>query len=160
MVDRIITFVEQRVIVPLLAFLLAFITLAVFSQVLLRYIFNTTFLWSEELSLYAFIWCVFLGAAVGVQRHIHLGFDLPLLPARLEMVQKLLVNLAILVVALLLLIEGGNFAKLSILTFSPALGISLLIPTIIIPVTGALMTVCVLRDLSRDLRKIFQHWGD
>lgn len=160
MVDRIITLVEQRVIVPLLAFLLAFITLAVFSQVVLRYVFNTTFLWSEELSLYAFIWCVFLGAAVGVQRRIHLGFDLPLLPARLEMVQKLLVDLAILAVALLLLIEGGYFARLSILTFSPALGISLFIPTIIIPVTGALMTVYALRDLSRDLRKIFQHWGD
>ena len=59
MIDRIINLVEQRVIVPLLAFFLAFITLGVFTQVVLRYVFSTTFLWSEELSLYAFIWCVF-----------------------------------------------------------------------------------------------------
>ena len=161
MIDRIITFVEQRVIVPLLAFLLAFITIGVFTQVVLRYVFHTTFLWGEELSLFAFIWCVFLGAAVGVQRHIHLGFDLPdILPARFLMLQKLIINLTILAVALLLLIEGGYFAKLSLRTFSPALGITLFIPTIIIPVTGALMTICVLRDISRDLRHIFHHWGD
>jgi TRAP-type C4-dicarboxylate transport system permease small subunit len=157
MIDRIINLVEQRVIIPLLAFLLAFITIGVFTQVLLRYIFNTTFLWSEELSLYAFIWCVFLGAVVGVQRHIHLGFDIlpEVLPPRIAAVQKLVVNLTILSVALLLFVEGANFAKLSVRTLSPALGISLLIPTIIIPISGALMIVCVLRDLSRDLRLIF-----
>ena len=162
MIDRVINLVEQRVIVPLLAFLLAFITIGVFTQVVLRYAFSTTFLWSEELSLYAFIWCVFLGAVVGVQRHIHLGFELlpERLPPRLAAIQKLVVDLAILAVALLLLVEGINFAKLSARTLSPALGISLLIPTIVIPVSGALMLVCVLRDLARDLLQIFPRRSD
>jgi TRAP-type transport system small permease protein len=162
MIDRIINLVEQRVIVPLLAFFLAFITLGVFTQVLLRYAFNTTFLWSEELSLYAFIWCVFLGAAVGVQRHIHLGFEMlpEKMPPRLAAVQKLIVDLTILAVALLLLVEGINFAKLSVRTLSPALGISLLIPTIVIPISGTLMIVCVLRDLCRDVRLIFPRRSD
>ena len=66
---------EQRVIIPLLAFLLAFITIGVFIQVVMRYVFSMSFLWGEELSLFAFIWSVFLGAAVGVRRRIHLGFD-------------------------------------------------------------------------------------
>ena len=52
----------ERWLEPLLAALLAFITLGVFIQVVLRYLFATSFLWGEELSLFAFIWCVFLGS--------------------------------------------------------------------------------------------------
>ena len=51
----------ERLLMPLLAALLAFITIGVFIQVVLRYLFATSFLWGEELSLFAFIWCVFLG---------------------------------------------------------------------------------------------------
>ena len=54
----------ERVLLILLAGLLAFITLGVFIQVVLRYVFATSFLWGEELSLFAFIWCVFIGAAI------------------------------------------------------------------------------------------------
>lgn len=144
-------------IVPLLAFLLAFITIGVFIQVVMRYVFSTSFLWGEELSLFAFIWTVFLGAAVGVRRHIHLGFDfLPdMLTGRWAVAQRLVINLSILIVALLLLVEGWNFSVLSIQRLSPALGISLFVPTLMIPISGALMTIVVLRDLARDVRQLF-----
>ena len=82
------------------------------------------------------------------------------MPPRLAAVQKLIVDLTILAVALLLLVEGINFTKLSVRTLSPALGISLLIPTIVIPISGALMIVCVLRDLCRDVRQIFPRRSD
>jgi TRAP-type transport system small permease protein len=60
---------------PVLAALLAFITAGVFLQVVLRYAFSTSFLWAEELSLFAFIWCIYLGAAIGVWRRNHFAFD-------------------------------------------------------------------------------------
>ena len=64
-VDHLLARLEQWLL-PLLGALLAFITLGVFIQVVLRYVFATSFLWGEELSLFAFIWCVFLGAAICV----------------------------------------------------------------------------------------------
>ena len=156
LLDRILEQFEQRVIIPLLAFLLAFITIGVFIQVVMRYVFSMSFLWGEELSLFAFIWSVFLGAAVGVRRRIHLGFDfLPdLLTGRLADAQRVVIDLSILIVGLLLLIEGWRFSELSIRRLSPALGISLFVPTLVIPLSGALMLLVVLRDLARDLRKL------
>jgi TRAP-type transport system small permease protein len=154
-VDRTLVAIEQRVIIPLLAFLLAFITVGVFVQVVMRYGFSMSFLWGEELSLFAFIWSVFLGAAVGVRRKIHLGFDfLPeLLTGRWAIAQRLTVNLSILAVAVLLLVEGWTFSLLSVRRLSPALGISLFVPTLVIPISGGLMVLIVLRDLARDVRQ-------
>ena len=153
--DRILEEIEQRVIIPLLAFLLAFITIGVFVQVVMRYVFSMSFLWGEELSLFAFIWSVFLGAAVGVRRRIHLGFDfLPeLLTGRWADAQRLLIDLSILIVAVLLVVEGWTFSQLSVKRLSPALGISLFVPTLVIPISGGLMVLIVLRDLVRDVRQ-------
>lgn len=155
-VDRTLEAIEQWIIIPLLACLLAFITVGVFIQVVMRYVFATSFLWGEELSLFAFIWSVFLGAVVGVRRRIHLGFDfLPeLLTGRWAVAQRLVINLSILAVALLLLLEGWTFALLSVQRLSPALGISLFVPTLVIPISGGLMSVIVLRDLAQDVRQL------
>ena len=155
MLDRILEWIEQWVILPLLAVLLAFITIGVFIVVVMRYGFSTSFLWGEELSIFAFIWCVFLGAIVGVRRHIHLGFDFlsEYLTGRWLAAQKVLIDLSILAVAVLLLVEGWTFAELSVRRFSPALGISLFVPTLVIPITGGLMILAVLGDLARDLRQ-------
>jgi TRAP-type transport system small permease protein len=152
--DHILEWIEQWVILPLLAFLLAFITIGVFIVVVMRYGFSTSFLWGEELSIFAFIWCVFLGAIVGVRRHIHLGFDFlsQYLSGRWLAAQKVLIDLSILAVAVLLLVEGWTFADLSVRRFSPALGISLFVPTLVIPITGGLMILAVLGELARDLR--------
>jgi TRAP-type transport system small permease protein len=152
--DRFLDEVERWVILPLLAFLLAFITIGVFITVVMRYGFSASFLWGEELSIFAFTWCVFLGAIIGVRRHIHLGFDFvsEFLTGRWLGLQRLLIDLSILAVAVLLLVEGWTFAELSVRRFSPALGISLLIPTLVIPITGGFMILAVLGDLVRDLR--------
>jgi TRAP-type transport system small permease protein len=155
-VDRTLEAIEQWIIIPLLACLLAFITVGVFIQVVMRYVFATSFLWGEELSLFAFIWSVFLGAVVGVRRRIHLGFDfLPeLLTGRWAVAQRLVINLSILAVALLLLLEGWTFALLSVQRLSPALGISLFVPTLVIPISGGLMSLIALRDLAQDVRQL------
>lgn len=141
---------------PLLAALLALITAGVFAQVVLRYFFDESFLWGEELSLFAFIWCVYLGAAISVRHRSHFAFDLAsgLLRGRAGAVQRLAVDLAVLVIALLMLVEGWNFSQLSIQRLSPALGITLLLPTIVIPVSGAFMALAALVHLARDLGRI------
>ena len=156
MLERAFDLLEQWVIVPLLAFCLAFITIGVFIVVVMRYGFSTSFLWGEELSIFAFTWSVFLGAVIGVRRHIHLEFDFvgERLSGRWRGGQRLVIDLSILGVGLLLLLEGWTFSELSVRRFSPALGISLFLPTLVIPISGGLMVLVVLGDLMRDLRQI------
>jgi TRAP-type C4-dicarboxylate transport system permease small subunit len=155
-VDRLLARAEQWLL-PLLAGLLAFITIGVFVQVVLRYVFATSFLWGEELSLFAFIWCIFLGAAICVRRRQHFAFDLPadFLSPRVARAQRLVIDLLILSAALLLLIEGWTFSQLSIQRLSPALGITLFIPTIVIPLSGAFMVLILAVDVARDVRDIW-----
>ena len=154
--DRVFARLE-RVLEPVLAGLLAFITIGVFIQVCLRYLFAMSFLWGEELSLFAFIWCVFLGTAVCSWRHTHFSFDLfsEVLHGRAAGVQRLLVDLCILAVTLVIMVTGWQFSQMSIARLSPALGITLLVPTIVIPVSGALMTLVCLVDIARDCHQIW-----
>ena len=147
----------ERVLEPVLAALLAFITIGVFIQVVLRYVFAKSFLWGEELSLFAFIWCVFLGTAVCSWRHTHFSFDLfsEVLRGRAAGVQRLVVDLCILSVTVVMVVTGWQFSQMSIARLSPALGITLLVPTIIIPVSGVLMSIVCLVDIARDCRQIW-----
>ncbi|MCF3935179.1 TRAP transporter small permease [Acuticoccus sp. M5D2P5] len=62
--------------------------LIVIVTVVMRYVFNDVFAWSEEVPRYLMIWVGFLGAAAGVDAKDHVAFTLLLdklkgLPARL-----------------------------------------------------------------------------
>lgn len=153
--ERYLVRLEQWLL-PLLAVLLGFITAGVFLQIVLRYVFDTSFLWGEELSLFAFIWCVYLGAAICVRRRTHFAFDFlaERLTGRAAGVQRLAVDLVVLGVAAVLVIEGWAYSQLCIQRLSPALGITLFIPTIVIPLSGALMVVAAGTDVIRDCRRI------
>jgi len=152
-VERYLVRLEQWLL-PLLALLLGFITAGVFLQIVLRYGFDTSFLWAEELSLFAFSWCVYLGAAICVRRRTHFAFDFlaGLLSGRAAAIQRLLVDLITIGIAAVLVVDGWSYAQLSVQRLSPALGISLFVPTIIIPVSGALMILAVIPAAVRDCR--------
>ena len=142
---------------PILGSLLGFITIGVFIQVVLRYGFAKSFLWGEELSLFAFIWCVFLGTVVCSWRHTHFSFEMfpgGGLPPRAAGVQQLAIDLCVLAVTLVMVVTGWQFSDLSLKRLSPALGITLFVPTIVIPVSGVLMTLVCLMDILRDFRQI------
>ena len=54
---------------------LAVMVVLVFSNVVLRYVFNSGIAVSEELSRWLLVWLTFLGAIVALRRHAHLGVD-------------------------------------------------------------------------------------
>jgi TRAP-type C4-dicarboxylate transport system permease small subunit len=152
-VERYLVRLEQWLL-PLLALLLGFITAGVFLQIVLRYGFDTSFLWGEELSLFAFTWCIYLGAAICVHRRTHFAFDFlaGLLSGRAAAAQRLLVDLIVIAIAAVLVVDGWTYAQLSIQRLSPALGITLFVPTIIIPISGAMMIMAVIPHAVRDCR--------
>lgn len=68
----------------LIAFLLAAMTIITFAQVIARYVFNYSFVWALELTMYCFGALIFLGMAYGVRVGAHIGVDafIRMLPAR------------------------------------------------------------------------------
>lgn len=63
--NRCVTFIS--------AFLFGILILIVFSQVIFRYVFASSFIWGEELGKYIFVWLMFLGITTGVYNSKHLG---------------------------------------------------------------------------------------
>lgn len=68
--DRIATLIDA-----LLAALLLGMVLMVFGNVVLRYVFNSGIVVSEELSRFFFVWLTFIGAIVAMRDGAHLGMD-------------------------------------------------------------------------------------
>lgn len=70
-IGRIVDGLEEGFI----ALLFAAMTLVTFTQVLLRYGFNTGFVWALELTTYLFAWLVLFGMSYGIKKSVHLGVD-------------------------------------------------------------------------------------
>lgn len=66
----------SRLIEHIIAILLALMVILVFSNVILRYGFNSGITISEELSRWFFVWMIFLGAVVAIKERAHLGSDM------------------------------------------------------------------------------------
>ncbi|MBS7806164.1 TRAP transporter small permease [Variovorax sp. PCZ-1] len=100
----------------------------VFGNVVMRYVFNSGILISEEMSRYAFIWLTYLGAMVAMREGGHLGVDtlfkhLPLTGKKVSV---------FLSESLMLLMNGmflwGTFKmhELQVTNISPVAGISMI----------------------------------
>jgi C4-dicarboxylate transporter DctQ subunit len=60
----------------LIAILFGIMTVATFSNVIVRYIFNDSILWALELTVFLFAWMVLLGASYAIKKNAHLGVDI------------------------------------------------------------------------------------
>jgi C4-dicarboxylate transporter DctQ subunit len=60
----------------LIAIFFGIMTVATFSNVIARYIFNDSILWALELTVFLFAWMVLLGASYTIKKNSHLGVDI------------------------------------------------------------------------------------
>ena len=133
----------ERVLEPVLAGLLAFITIGVFIQVVLRYVFAMSFpVGRGAVALRLHLVRVPRHRGLLLAAH-HFSFDIfsEILSGRAAGAQRLAIDLCVLSVTLVMVVTGWQFSQMSIARLSPALGITLLVPTIIIPVSGVLMSL-------------------
>jgi C4-dicarboxylate transporter DctQ subunit len=94
--------VWERLEEGLIALLLAAMTILTFTQVVLRYGFNSGFVWALETTTYLFGWLILFGISYGVRVHAHIGIDL-LVKALPEAARRLV---GLIAVALCLLYAG------------------------------------------------------
>lgn len=99
----------------------------VFSNVILRYVFNSGITWSSELSRYLFVWLVFLGAIAALKDNMHLSMDIvtDLLPPKVKKVFFVVSNLVVLYVLWLFFKGSWSMTFLTMSRLSPATKIPL-----------------------------------
>ena len=115
-----------RVLKGAIALCLATMVVLVFTNVVLRYIFNSGIATSEELSRWLLVWLTFLGAIVALREHAHLGVDslIRALPPRGRLICFVLSYALMLYADGLLLLGSWKQAVLTFGDTAPASGIS------------------------------------
>ena len=106
----------------LAAVLLFVITVLITAQVLVRYAFGGSLVWSEELTRLLFVWMVMVAAVTAPRMQV--DFLVDLFPPRLRALQRILVEL--LVMGLTIILIQGAWGMIDLRQFDTyiALGIS------------------------------------
>ena len=61
---------------PLISTLFFLMIVITFTQVIFRYILNSALPWAGELTIFFFIWVIFLGASITLHKGLHIGVDI------------------------------------------------------------------------------------
>lgn len=106
---------------------LALMVIMVFSNVVLRYVFNSGITASEELSRFLFLWLIFIGAIVAMKESAHLGVDtlIARLPRSGKIACVLLSNALMLWCCYLFFVGSWRQTVVGLGTDMPATGISM-----------------------------------
>lgn len=132
-------------------------SLSTFANVVARYVFNSPIQWAEEFSRYAFIWVVFMGAAVCTKRNRHIAIDslLQILPAPMQRVFHLLVDVCILGLMVVIVYYGGILTSAATQT-TATLKVPQYVVYLVVPASAALIFLHTLGDFQRHLRSVLK----
>jgi len=141
----------QRLAEALMVLALAGMVIAVFVNVVLRYVFHTSIVSYEEISRLLFVWLVAIGAIVAAFEGSHLGFDL--VTSRVgPAARKVLFWLSqLLVLACMGLLLSGSWDQVQagLNSFSTVLGYPLALGAAATLVLAVGLILVTLRDLRR-----------
>ena len=133
--------------------LLVLMSLIVVVQVFSRYLFNFSFVWAEELVRYLMIWMVMIGAArvQAMGEHIRIDFFPMLAGARGRRLMDTVFRLCTLTFLIIIFVKGIKIAAFNRLFESSGLRISMLWPTLAIPIGAFLIILYTLKGLVQEI---------
>ena len=138
----------------LLASLLLAMVLMVFGNVVLRYVFNSGIVVSEELSRFCFVWLSFIGGVVAMREGTHLGMDnvVNRLPRRGQLACLAASQLLIIVCCAVLVWGTWQQHEINASNAAPVTGLSMIWIFGLGYVVGGCIALLALRELWRIVR--------
>lgn len=104
-------------------------TIIIFIQVIMRYVFQNSLAWSEELARYLFVWLIYIGISYGckLMKHIKIDAGLKLFPKKIRPYVVIIGEILVLGFALYIVVTGFELVGMQIKLHktSPALGLPL-----------------------------------
>ncbi len=133
---------------------------AIFCQVVFRFVLHMPLAWTEESSRYLMIYVVYLGASVGIYRGSHLGFTFLLdkMNQKAFHVMSLAASAGVLAFCVYFTWYGLIIVTRNMYQVSPALQLPMWCVYAILPISGsicALQTLNVIFRLAAESRRLF-----
>lgn len=145
---------EEVILVALFALMVAII----FIQIVMRYAFNDSLSWSEELGRYIFVWLTWLGISIGAREgeHIKISILTDRLPFRAANAMNIVSEVLVIVICAITVYYGivmsqmllGLDAKSAVLHVSQVWGHAA------VPVGCGLMILRCLQSICRSVRNL------
>ena len=144
----------DRTLSIVVAVILAVLTLTMFVQVLLRYVFGGALDWSVEIGRYLFLWFCFLGFSITLRRggHVSVRFIVDLFPLWVQRMLLIISDICIFIFLGFIIVEGGFLTHIIRNNISPVMQIPMCYVYIVIPISGILLIIYLLRTISRSWR--------
>jgi TRAP-type C4-dicarboxylate transport system permease small subunit len=138
----------------LLALSVGILVIPVSLQIFSRYTeLIPSYIWTEEMARFLFIWTIMIGAMIGVRESTHFEADLlPKLPPRGEAFARLLGRLGVLVAACVFVWAGIEFTRFAWRRTSELADLPLWYIHVAWPVTGVTWIVFLGEQVLADLR--------
>jgi TRAP-type C4-dicarboxylate transport system permease small subunit len=146
-----------RLLKVIMTLLMAMMLIPVTIQIVSRYTgIVPRYIWTEEVARFCFVWIIMIGAMVAVRDGTH--FDVDLMPApktkREEGVSKLIVHLAMTLMAIVFAWYGYQFAQFGWIQKSEMSGINMLCIYIAFPIAGVTWILFLAEKIAADMRLI------
>ncbi|OUR74936.1 TRAP transporter small permease protein [Colwellia psychrerythraea] len=129
--------------------LLAVFVTILFAQIISRQLFGYSFSWSEELSVYMFVWFVFFGAsyAAKLAAHNRVTFQYKLMPAKLAATLEVLSDIIWIAFNCYFIYLSYDFVfnKMNLFWKSQTLGIPMKYIYMVLPIAFSLMTFRIIQ---------------
>jgi TRAP-type transport system small permease protein len=140
----------------LLAVSVAILIIPVSLQVFSRYTeLIPSYIWTEEMARFLFIWMIMIGAMIGVRESTHFEVDVwPRVSARTEAAVRLVANIAVLVFALVFVWSGYEFTAFAWYRISELAELPLWLIHMAWPLTGITWVVFLGEQMAANLRTI------
>lgn len=153
---RLWTFVESRAEEVIAGICVVVMTVLVFLQVVMRYVFSAPMSWSDEIAVYAMLWSVYLSTswAVRERAHIRVMNLVQMFPGKMTVAMTMFSDLIWFVFAIFLTYQS-LLLHLSMWTLpfeSPVLGIAQKWPYLCLVLGFGLMTLRLIQVYYRWIR--------
>jgi TRAP-type C4-dicarboxylate transport system permease small subunit len=141
----------------LLAVSVAILVIPVSLQIFSRYTaLIPSYIWTEEMARFLFIWTIMIGAMIGVRESTHFEVDVwPRLSPRAEALVRLMGRMGVLAAALVFVWAGIHFTEFAWYRISELAELPLWLIYVAWPVTGLTWLVFLGEQLLDDVRIIF-----
>jgi TRAP-type C4-dicarboxylate transport system permease small subunit len=141
----------------LLAACVGILVIPVTLQIISRYTpFIPSYIWTEEMARFLFIWTIMIGAMVGVRESSHFEVDVwPDLSRRAEAAIKILARLGVLALALVFVFAGTEFTRFAWYRTSELADLPLWMIHVAWPVAGLTWIVFLGQQFVDELKILF-----
>lgn len=140
--------------------LLIITSLLVFTQVVLRYGFNYSISWSEEISRMMIAWFIFIGSSMAVKDNAHVSMDIldSIISGRLKILVGIIVDIINIIFCTIIITAGIGMIKnaIAIGSMATSINIPLYIPYASVPVGVSLMLIRYIISIVNGFRSLIK----